>query len=337
MDKSVICVDAMGGDFAPVTTTKGVVMALNENENIEVILVGREDLIRANLRDLNYDKKRLKIVNATEVIENDETPTKAIKEKKDSSMIVGLNLVKNGEAEAFVSAGSTGALLTGSTLIIGRLKGIKRAVLATLIPTLGNRSLLIDCGSNADCKPEYLEQFAIMGSTYMEKIENVKNPKVGLLNIGSEDTKGNALTKETFPLLKNLPINFVGNIESNNIPKGEVDVIVTDGFTGNIVLKLSEGMLKSFSSLLKQNFKKNAITILGAIFGKSALKGVKDTFDISDLGGAPFLGLNKLVVKAHGSSSEVEIKSAILQCDKFIKSGFINTISSTLSMEKNGK
>lgn len=330
MDKSIICVDAMGGDFAPVVTTRGAINALNVNENIEIVLVGREDLIKANLKDLTYDEKRLRIVNATEVIENEESPTKAIKEKKDSSMIVGLNLVKNGDADAFVSAGSTGALLTASTLIIGRIKGVKRAVLATLVPTVNKRVLLLDCGSNADCRPEYLEQFAIIGSAYMEKIENVNNPKVALLNIGSEDTKGNALAKETFPLLSNLPINFVGNIEANNFPKGEVDVVVTDGFTGNVVLKLSEGMLKSFSSLLKTNFKKNVFTMAGAVIGKSALNGVKNTFDIEDLGGAPFLGLNSLVVKAHGSSNEKAITAAILQCDKFIKSNFTDNLISAL-------
>lgn len=330
MGKSVICVDAMGGDFAPVVTTKGAIKALNVNENIEIVLVGREDLIKANLKDLTYDEKRLRIVNATEVIENEESPTKVIKEKKDSSMIVGLNLVKNGDADAFVSAGSTGALLTASTLIIGRIKGVKRAVLATLVPTVNKRVLLLDCGSNADCRPEYLEQFAIIGSAYMEKIENVKNPSVALLNIGSEDTKGNTLTKETFPLLSNLPINFVGNIEANNFPKGEVDVVVTDGFTGNVVLKLSEGMLKSFSSLLKTNFKKNLFTMAGAVIGKSALNGVKNTFDIEDLGGAPFLGLNSLVVKAHGSSNEKEITAAILQCDKFIQSNFTNNLADAL-------
>lgn len=333
MGKSIIAIDAMGGDFAPVSTTQGAVLALNENENIEIILVGREDLIKANLKNLTYDKNRLRIIDAKEIIENDESPTKAIKQKKDSSMIVGLNLVKNGEADAFVSAGSTGALLSASTLIIGRVQGIKRPALATIMPNLKGKSLLLDCGSNADCRPEYLQQFALMGSTYMEVILGIEKPKVGLLNIGTEEGKGNILSKETFPLLKESDINFIGNVEANDILKGDVDVFVCDGFTGNIALKSTEGALKTFGTLLKDNFKKNIFTIIGAIIGKQALRGIRDVFDVEDLGGAPFLGLNKLVVKAHGSSSEFEIKAAILQCENFIKSDFNNKISNSLLKE----
>ncbi len=330
MGKSIICLDAMGGDFAPVTTTKGAVLALNENKNIEIILVGREDLILANLNGLVYDKTRLSIINATEVIENDESPVKAIKEKKDSSMIVGLNQVKGGKANAFVSAGSTGALLASSTTIIGRIKGVKRPCLAAVLPNEQSFSLLLDCGSNVDCRPEYLEQFGIMGSAYAEKILGVKNPRVSLLNIGAEETKGNQLAKDTYKLLKEAPINFIGNVEAKEISQGATDVIVADGFDGNIVLKLSEGLIKSFNTILKKELKSSPIHILGAFIAKNAFINMKKTFDIEKVGGAPFLGLNSLVVKAHGSSSEMAIKYAILQCDTFIQSGFTENVKNAL-------
>ncbi len=333
MSKSVICVDAMGGDFAPVVTTKGVVKALNKNNNIEVILVGREDLILANLNGLEYDKSRLKIVNATEIIENEDSPVKAIKEKKDSSMIVGLNIVKNNEAEAFVSAGSTGALLAGSTTILGRIKGVKRPCLAVVLPNEQSFSLLLDAGANVDTTPEYLEQFAIMGSAYTEKILNVANPRVSLLNNGSEETKGNQLTKDTYKLLKESKLNFTGNVEPNEISKGATDVIVCDGFYGNIVLKLSEGLVKSFNTVLKKQIKSSKINMLGAMIAKKAFKGLKQTFDIEKVGGAPFLGLNSLVVKAHGSSSEDAIMYAVLQADKFIQSKFNENLAEALKSE----
>ncbi len=334
MSKSKICVDAMGGDFAPVSTTRGVVKALNANKNIEIMLVGKEDLILANLRDLEYDKDRLTIVDATEVIENEDSPASAIKHKKDSSMVRGLNLVKEGEAQAFVSAGNTGALLAGSTTIIGRIKGVKRPCLATVLPDAKDGALLLDCGSNTDCKPEYLEQFAILGSVYMNKIHNVENPRVSLLNIGSEETKGKQLVKETYKILQETKnLNFIGNIEANQIPNGVTDVIVCDGFDGNVVLKLSEGLLKSFNNLLKESLTSSPISTLGAILSKGAFSKMKKKFDIEKVGGAPFLGLNALVVKAHGSSSEDAIKNAILQCDKFIESDFVNTIKNTITEE----
>ncbi len=334
MSKSIICVDAMGGDFAPVVTTRGVVLALNENKNIEVVLVGREDLIKANLIGLSYDENRLKIVDAKEVIENEDSPVKAIKEKQDSSMIVGLNIVKNKEANAFVSAGSTGALLAGSTTIIGRIKGVKRPCLAVVLPNEKSYSLLLDAGSNVDCKPEYLDQFSIMGSAYMERILGVKNPRVSLLNIGAEENKGNQLAKDTYKLLQNNNnINFIGNIEAKEISQGATDVIVCDGFDGNVVLKLSEGLIKSFSTVLKEQLKSSKINMLGAFIAQKAFKGLKAKFDIEKVGGAPFLGLNSLVVKAHGSSSEDAIKYAILQCDTFIQSGFIENVSDALKAE----
>lgn len=334
MKKSVICVDAMGGDFAPVVTTKGVLLALDKNKNIEIILVGREDLIKANLSGQVYDESRLKIVNATEIIENEDSPVKAIKEKKDSSMIVGLNMVKNNEAEAFVSAGSTGALLAGSTTIIGRIKGIKRPCLAVVLPNEKGHSLLLDCGSNVDCKPEFLEQFAIMGSTYSEKLLGVSNPRVSLLNIGSEENKGKQLTKDAFKLLKQAPINFIGNVESKEISQGVTDVIVCDGFDGNVVLKLSEGLIKSFTTILKQEYKSSFVTKMGAVLSKNVFKNMKAKFNVEEVGGAPFLGLNSLVVKAHGSSNERDIMYAILQCDKFVQSGFTENVKKALSEQE---
>ncbi len=331
MEKSIICVDAMGGDFAPVVTTKGAVLALNENKNIEIILVGREDLILANIKGLEYDKSRLTIINATEIIENEDSPVKAMKEKKDSSMIVGVNLVKEGKANAFVSAGSTGALLVSSQTIIGRIKGVKRPCLAAVLPNEQSFSLLLDCGSTADCRPEYLEQFAVMGSAYSEKILGVKKPRVSLLNIGSEETKGNQLSKDTYKLLQESNINFIGNIEGNEISQGKTDVIVADGFDGNIVLKLSEGLIKSFNRILKQELTASPLNKLGAAIAQNAFKNMKKKFDIEKVGGAPFLGLNSLVVKAHGSSSESAIKYAILQCDTFIQSGFTENLKAALS------
>ncbi len=332
MSMNRICVDAMGGDFAPVSTTRGVVKALNANKNIEIVLVGKEDLILANLRDQDYDKERLTIVDASEIIENEDSPASAIKQKKDSSMVKGLNLVKEGKANAFVSAGNTGALLAGSTTIIGRISGIKRPCLATVLPNEQGGSLLLDCGSNTDCKPEYLEQFAILGSVYMNKMHNVENPRISLLNIGSEETKGNQLAKETHKLLQETKgINFIGNIEANQIPQGVTDVIVCDGFDGNIVLKLSEGLLKSFNSLLKKYLTSSPLSTLGAMLAKGGFMKMKEKFDIDKVGGAPFLGLNALVVKAHGSSSENAIKNAILQCDKFIESDFVNIVKNNIT------
>ncbi len=330
MEKVRIAIDAMGGDNAPVEVIKGAINSL-ENPDLTIILVGQEEIIKANLRNYDYNKDRVEIVDAREIIENEESPTVAIKNKKDSSMVVGLNLVKDNKADAFVSAGSTGALLTGATMIIGRIKGIKRPALATLLPNIKNHTLLIDAGSNVDCKPEYLVQFATMGSLYMEKVMKVTNPKVGLANIGTEDGKGNELSKESFYLLKDSNINFNGNIEARQIPYGDVDVVVCDGFVGNIILKLSEGLLKSTLMLIKEELMSTLVTKIGALLSKKAFANIKKRFDYREIGGAPFLGLKSLVIKAHGSSDALAFKGAINQCYKFAKADLVNTIDKAVN------
>ena len=248
-----VAVDAMGGDHAPASTVKGTVDALNKSQGISVFLVGQEDVIKKELEQYTYPKERLTIVPASEIIEMAEPPVLAIRKKKDSSIVVGMKMVYNGEADAFVSAGSTGAVLVGGQLVVGRVKGVERPPLAPLIPTEKGFSLLIDCGANVDARASHLVQFARMGSIYMENIMGVKNPKVGIVNIGAEEEKGNALVKETFPLLKECKdINFVGSIEARDIPKGEVDVIVCEAFVGNVILKLYEGVGKTLIKVVKK-------------------------------------------------------------------------------------
>ena len=314
-----IALDAMGGDNGPVEMIKGAIESLEQIKNIKILLVGKEDVINAELKKYTYDKNLIEVVNATEVIATEEGAM-AIKKKKDSSIVVGLNLLKDGNAGCFVSAGSTGALLTGATLKLKRLPGVSRPALATLLPTGNSKgfSLLMDCGANADCKPNYLVEFAHLGSVYVEHMLGIKNPKVGLVNIGAEDDKGNALTKETFPLLKETNLNFVGNIESRYIPSGEVDVAVCDGFTGNIVLKTTEGYAKFIFDTLKKELTSSLLSKLGAVLSTSAFKNIKKTFDYSEVGGAPFLGLTSLVVKTHGSANSKDVVGAIRQSFNFL-------------------
>lgn len=318
MGDIIVAVDAMGGDLAPLETVKGCVLAL-EDKNIKLAIVGKQSEIDAELSKYSYDKTRISVINASEVIQNDDTPTAAIKEKKDSSMVVGLNMLKNGEAGAFVSAGNTGALLTGATVIVGRIKGVKRPALATIFPNTKGYTFLIDVGANVDAKPEYLVQFAQMGSVYMENVMNVKNPRVGLINIGAEKGKGNELTKEAYALLENAGVNFVGNVEAREIPLGEVDVAVCDAFVGNVVLKYSEGLSKGILSMLKEELMATTVSKIGALLSKGAYERLKKRFDYREVGGAPFLGVNGLVVKAHGSSDAKAFKNAIKQCSYFIE------------------
>lgn len=315
-----VVVDAMGGDNAPFVTVKGAVDALNENDKIFIYLAGLKDVVEAELSKYTYDKSRLQIVETTEVIEMAEPPVKAIRSKKDSSIVKGMMMVRNGEADAFVSAGSTGAVLVGGQVLVGRIKGVERPPLAPLIPTDNERgcSLLIDCGANVDVRPSALVQFAKMGSIYMESVMGVKNPKVGIVNIGAEEEKGNALVKETFPLLKECPdINFVGSVEARDIPAGTVDVIVCEAFVGNVVLKTFEGVGQTLISKIKAGMMSSVRSKLGALLVKPALKETLKTFDLEQYGGAPMLGLNGLVVKTHGSSKSGEIKNSILQCLTF--------------------
>lgn len=332
---SKIAVDVMGGDYAPDEVIKGCVQATKEIDSV-LVLVGNEKIIREKLSSYTYEESKIEIVHAAEVIEMCEAPVAAIRQKKDSSMVVGLKLLKDKQVDGFMSAGSTGALLTGATLIVGRIKGVERPALAPLIPTQTGYSLLIDCGANVDAKPTYLEQFARMGSVYMEQCLDVKNPKVGLVNIGTEEEKGNQLVKEAFKLLQaNSNINFYGNIEAREIPKGNVDVLVCDGFVGNIILKFMEGFGKWILGMLKVEFLRSFKTKLAALFLKDGLKNIKGKFDYSTKGGAPFLGVNGLVVKTHGSSKAEEIYSTILQTEGFIKSKLVDKIKDNFQESAN--
>lgn len=328
-----IAVDAMGGDNAPIATIQGAVEALNDI-TYNITLVGKEDIINSELSKYKYDKSRINIVNADDVIENCDTPTVAIKKKKNSSMVVGLNLVKSGEADAFVSAGNTGALLTGATIIVGRIKGIERPALGTLLPTEKGFTMMLDSGATVDAKASYLPQYALMGSIYMENIMNIKNPKVGLVNIGAEREKGNAMVKEAYGLLENTPhINFVGNTEARDITLGDVDIIVCDAFVGNVVLKLMEGFAHSILRILKKELMGDLLSKIGATLSFKAFRRIKSFFEYDDKGGAPFLGLKGLVVKAHGSSDHKAIKGAIHQCSLFLDNDITNKIADKLQAQ----
>nr|WP_288555121.1 phosphate acyltransferase PlsX [uncultured Mediterraneibacter sp.] len=317
-DMTRVALDAMGGDNAPGEIVKGAVDAVNSRKEIEVILTGKEEVIKQELAKYTYPEEQIRIVDATEVIETAEPPVMAIRRKKDSSIVKAMKLVKEGEADAFVSAGSSGAVLVGGQVIVGRIKGIERAPLAPLIPTAKGVSLLIDCGANVDARPSHLVQFAKMGSIYMEHVIGVKKPKVGIVNIGAEEEKGNALVKETFPMLKACEdINFIGSVEARDIPSGVADVIVCEAFVGNVILKLYEGLGATLISKIKGGMMSTLRSKIGALLVKPALKETLKTFDASEYGGAPLLGLNGLVVKTHGSSTAKEVKNSILQCVQF--------------------
>lgn len=330
-----VVVDAMGGDYAPVEPIKGAVNAVREKENLKVILCGQEQVMKEELAKYEYPKERIDIVHAESVIETGEPPVNAIRRKKDSSIVVGMNLVKQKTADAFVSSGSTGAVLVGGQLIVGRIKGIERPPLAPLIPTEKGVSLLIDCGANVDARPSHLIQFAKMGSIYMKHVMGVENPRVGLVNIGAEEEKGNALVKETYPLLKACTdINFIGNVEARDIPAGVCDVVVCEAFTGNVILKLYEGVGATLIKKIKGGLMTNLRSKIGALLIKPALKQTMKTFDASQYGGAPLLGLNGLVVKTHGSAKSGEIKNAIIQCLQFKEQNINEKIKENIIIEK---
>ena len=320
MEKVVIALDAMGGDYAPEETVKGAVEAVNSSDEIRVILVGKQDMIAKELEKYEYAKEDIEVVHASEIIDMGDVPTVAIKDKKDSSLVVAMRLVREGKADALVSAGSTGAVLVGGQLVVGRLKGIKRPPLAPFIPTTKGFSLLIDCGANVDARPEHLVQFAQMGSIYYENVMGKKNPTVALLNIGTEEEKGNQLVKDTKPLMKECKnINYIGSVEARELVSGAADVIVCEAFVGNVVLKFFEGLALTLFGSLKEGLMSSTRTKLGALLVKPALKGLKNQFDTSSQGGAPLLGLKGLVVKAHGNSSSKEIEIALKQCISFKK------------------
>ena len=313
-----VALDIMGGDNAPEEIVKGAVLALNEQDNLYIYAVGQEEVVKNEFAKYTYDTSRLEIVNATEVIETSEPPVMAIRKKKDSSIVKAMNMVKDKTCDALVSAGSSGAILVGGQVIVGRIKGVERPPLAPLIPTAEGVSILIDCGANMDARPSFLVQFAKMGSVYMKYVMGIENPRVAIVNVGAEEEKGNALVKETFPLLKNCPdINFIGSIEARDIPFGYADVIVCDAFVGNAILKTYEGTGKMFIDTIKSVLMSSVKTKIGALLIKSSLKVAMKKFDVSEYGGAPLLGLNGLVVKTHGSSKAGEVKNTLIQCITF--------------------
>lgn len=313
-----IALDAMGGDNAPSEIIQGAVDAVNMRKDIKLFLVGQQDVVEQELARHTYEKTQIEIVPASEVIEMAEPPVMAIRKKKDSSIVVGLNMVKRGEADAFVSAGSSGAVLAGGQLIVGRAKGVERPPLAPLIPNEKGVSLLIDCGANVDAKPSNLVQFAKMGSIYMEHVLGYEKPRVAIVNIGAEEEKGNALVKETFPLLKECKdINFIGSIEAREIPHGMADVIVCEAFVGNVILKLYEGVSATLLNVVKAGMMSSLKGKIGGLLVKPSLKKTLKSFDASEHGGAPLLGLRGLVVKTHGSSKAKEVRNSIFQCVTF--------------------
>ena len=327
-----VAVDAMGGDNAPAEIVKGAVEAIQAEKKIKVFLVGKEEQVKAELAKYTYPQEQVEVVNATEVIAMAEPPVAAIRSKKDSSIVKGLYMVREGKCDAFVSAGSTGAVMAGGQVIVGRSKGVERPPLAPLIPTEKGASLLIDCGANVDARPSQLVQFAKMGSIYMENVMGIKKPRVGIVNIGAEEEKGNALVKETFPLLKECSdINFIGSIEARDIPAGAADVVVCEAFVGNVVLKLYEGVGATLISKVKSGMMVNLRSKIGALLVKPALKQTLKAFDLEQYGGAPLLGLKGLVVKTHGSSKAVEIKNTILQCLTFKEQDINGKIQKVIS------
>ncbi len=315
-----IVVDTLGGDNGAPVCVEGAVEGLKKHPDVSVILTGKKKELVKLLSKYEYDKDRLTVIDCTEEITCHDAPVEAVKKKKDSSLVVGLNQIREGKADALISAGSSGAVLAGASFIVGRAKGVKRTPLAPLLPTAKNPSLLIDCGANVDAKPEVLVQFAQMGSIYMHNVMGIKNPTVAIVNIGTEEEKGNALVKSTYPLLKECKsINFIGSIESREIPEGKADVILTEAFVGNVILKLYEGLAKMLLEEIKGAMKSTVISKAGALLVKKHLKKTLSRFDASNKGGAPMLGLKGLVVKVHGNAKKNEIASAIEQCSRFVK------------------
>lgn len=324
--KLIIALDAMGGDNAPLSNIKGAFDAVNSMD-IDVILLGDEKIINKHLENENIKTPKIKVIHCDEMISNEEKPVKAVRSKKKSSLVVGINMLKNKEVDAFVSAGSTGAILAGGLFVLGRIKGIDRPALTGIYPNENGGSVILDIGANADCKPKNLDQFGLMGSIYASSILNIPNPRVGLVNIGAEEEKGNDLYKNSYEVMKNnSAYNFVGNIEARDIPKGTVDVMVCDGFTGNIILKLTEGVASTLFGLIKKSILSDIKSKIGGLILKNNFTELKRRLDSDEYGGAPLLGVNGIVIKAHGNSESKAIKNAIKQAKMFYDSKSIEKI-----------
>lgn len=332
----IIAVDGMGGDNCPQAIVEGCVKAVCEYD-VQIIITGPENIISSELSKYEYNKTKINILNANEIISPNEHSSMAIRRKKDSSLYKAIELVKEKKADAVISAGSTGAFMAGATLIIGRIKGISRPALAPVMPGKNGQFMLIDCGANAECKPEYLQQFALMGKIYSENILAVNNPTIGLINIGAEEEKGNELTKAAYQLLKASNFNFVGNVEPRDIPAGDVNVLVCDGFVGNTVLKMYEGVASNIFAILKEEIMSSLRSKIGGLLLKPVFSHFKKKFDYTEIGGAAFLGVDGICIKAHGSSDSKAIKNAVHQAMLFDKNNVLDKIKAELedlNMEK---
>lgn len=328
-----IALDAMGGDHAPSVNIEGAVETVSEHDTIEIILVGNEAVIRQELRNRRYDSSRISIEHASQVIEMHESPTAALRKKKDSSIRIGIDLVKAGKADGFVSAGHSGVVMATSLLLLGASKGVYRPAIATIMPTLKDTFVLLDAGANVDCKPENLLQFGLMGNTYCKLILGKPKPAVALLSIGEEDTKGNELTKEAFKLLKATSINFTGNIEGKDMFTGKADVIVCDGFIGNIALKISEGLAETIIKMLKREISSVSTGRIGYLMMKPAIRNFKKRTDYDEYGGAPLLGINGTSIISHGRSTSKAIKNALKVADDFSAKRVHEAIAAEIAKE----
>ena len=326
-----IILDGMGGDNAPLEIVKGAVEASSKIDH-QIVIVGREDEINAELAKYNYDESKIQVVHASEVIENEDSPVKAIRRKTDSSMVKGLTMLKDGEGDLFISAGNTGAYMAGSLFILGRIPGIDRPAISSIYPIAGGAlpSIIVDAGANSECRPSNLLEFAIMGSLYMEKVMDRKNARVGLVNLGVEENKGTTVTKAAHKLLKEADLNFIGNVEARDVPKGACDVIVCDGFTGNIILKLTEGFAWNLLKTMKKKFTDGLSAKMGAVLLAGKVKEIKDEFDYSEYGGAPILGVNGHVIKIHGSSGATAVKNAIINGIPYAQENVVGRITSAM-------
>ena len=333
-----IMIDGMGGDHAPEEIVKGAVQAAKEISGT-VSIIGQEERINECLQALNWNGDNIEVVNATEVISNNESPAMAVRKKKDSSISKGMRMLKEGEVDAFISGGSTGALLSAGLLILGRIRGIKRPAIAAFFPKIGmnDTSLILDCGANAESRPEYLLQYGIMGSIFVEKVKGIENPEVMLLNVGAEEEKGDSLHKESFELLRNADINFKGNCEGRDVPFGCCDVVVTDGFSGNVFLKSSEGVALAVMKRIKQKMTEGLVAKAGALLSYNKLKEIKKEFDYSEEGGAPILGLKGPVLKIHGSSKANAVYNAILKAVPYVEQDVTALIGNAITEKSSGE